>query len=171
MSESVNKQFKIEWIPMLLEHIASLTDLEPEMLQDIRSAQVLMQEKNLKIQKKKLKKEKKQKKRKKHPPYSVSVEIVGKLPHCLSAEAFRAAVIPMFEDLFNGKVVYRGFNRMNNGTYCYNFSGICPIHLRQHENVGYWQLKQHTNAVWCGFKCWKQDSYKKVFSNQILCDF
>jgi len=168
MSESVNKDFKIEWIPRLLDHIASLTDLEPQIRIDIESAAALLAEKNFGIPEKS---EIGSKKRKKAPPFRVTLTVGGKLPHNLSEEAFRAAVVPMFEDLFDGEVVYRGFNRMNNGTYCYNFSGICPIHLRQHENVGYWQLKQHTNSVWCGFKCWKQDSYKKMFSNPILCDF
>lgn len=164
----MSETFKIEWIPKLLDSISELTDLEPEMLQDIRSAQALLVEKNSKIHKKK---KKKKKKRKKAPPFTVIVEIRGKLPHCLPENIFIFAVKPMFQDLFSGTVVYHGFNRMNNGTYCYNFSGTCPIHLREHTNVGYWQLKQHQNSAWCGFKCWKNDSYKKIFSNAILCDF
>ena len=59
---------------------------------------------------------------------------------------------------------------MNNGTYCYNFRGMCPIHKRVHTNVGPWQIKQHPKSQWCGYKCWKNDSYKKMYSNNILCD-
>ncbi len=114
---------------------------------------------------------KKTKPRKKHKK-SVNLLIVGTLPHCLSSAAFRAAVTPMLEDRITGEVQFVNFNRMNNRTYCYNFTGMCPVHSRVHKgSAKVWQLKQHTNHVWCGFKCWKQDSYIKLFSNPILCDF
>lgn len=117
--------------------------------------------------KKKSKKTSSRKKTKK----GLKLFIVGKLPDNLDAQAFRGAVVPMLQDCIQGDVLYRGFNRMANGTYCYNFTGMCPIHLRAHSNVGPWQLKQHPKQEWCGWKCWKQDSYKKLFSNPILCSF
>lgn len=167
MSES----FKIEWIPKLLETIQSLPDLEPELLSDLQAAVVLLQEKNFKIQKKKEKKMKKRaKKRKKAPPYTVRLIVKGGLPRNLSVEAFRGAVIPLLEDVISGEVTFVSCNRMNNGTYCYSFIGMCPIHRRVHTDVGPWQIKQHPNHMWCGFKCWKNDSYKKLYSLPILCD-
>jgi len=109
----MSETFKLEWIPNLLDAILSNCTLEDEIMSDIKSAQALLVKKNLKIQKKK---KKKKKKRKNPPPFVVTVDVCGKLPHCLMSDAFRAAVVPMFEDLFSGKVVYHGFNRMNNGT-------------------------------------------------------
>jgi len=116
-------------------------------------------------------KRKKTKKKKKETRPQVSLRIQGSLPDNLRSDAFRAALIPMMEDLISGEVVYKGFTRMNNGTYCYNFDGMCPIHRRIHTDVGPWQLKQHPKSEWCGFKCWKQDSYSKTFSNPILSSF
>jgi len=120
-------------------------------------------------------KKKKIRKKRKHPrqkpiqpPYVVDLVIQGRLPGCLTDTSFRAAVLPLFEDRIQGKVTYIGFVKMRNGTFCYNFRGMCPIHLRTHTDVGPWQLKQHPKSEWCGFKCWKQDSYSKLFSNEIL---
>jgi len=117
--------------------------------------------------KRKLKKTKTQPKKKPRP--SVNLLIVGALPNRLTSEAFRAAVIPMMEDVISGEVMFINYNRMQNGTVCYNFTGMCPIHLKVHTDVGPWQLKQHSKEEWCGFKCWKQDSYKRQFSNPSLC--
>ncbi len=168
MSES----FKIEWIPKLLDSILCGTDLEEEIIVDIKSAIVLLQEKNLKTQKKKEKKmKKKSKKRKNAPPYRVTLIVKGGLPHNLSVRAFRSAVLPLLEDCIFGEVTFLSCNRMNNGTFCYSFQGMCPIHLRHHTDVGPWQIKQHPNHVWCGYKCWKNDSYKKMYSIPTLCDF
>ncbi len=112
------------------------------------------------------------KKKKASKPLPVTLLIVGVLPHNLSDTAFRAACLPMMEDLISGEVKYMGFTRMTNGTYCYNFSGQCPIHHRVHRGgAKIWQLKQHPKSEWCGFKCWKQDSYMKLFSNEILSSF
>lgn len=164
--------FKEEWIPKLLETIAALTDLEPELQSDIKSAVVLLQKKNLKIQKKKEKKMiKNLKKRKSAPPYVVNLVMKGGLPHNLTREAFEAAVIPILEDSVFGTINFLGTCRMRNGTYCYSFQGMCPIHLRVHTDVGPWQLKQHPMHKWCGFKCWKHDSFKKLYSIPELCDF
>lgn len=118
-------------------------------------------------------KQKSRKKKKASPPLPVTFKLVGKLPHGLSSTAFRAAMVPMLEDLVTGEIVYKGFNNMRNGTICYNFSGMCPIHApRVHDgSAAIWQLKQHPKSEWCGFKCWKQDSYIKQFSNPSLCDF
>ena len=102
------------------------------------------------------------------PPFDVDLVIQGTLPGCLTDTSFRSAVLPMLEDRIHGKVVYLGCVRMTNGTYCYNFNGMCPIHRRVHTDVGPWQIKQHPKSEWCGFKCWKQDSYNKLFSNEIL---
>lgn len=116
-------------------------------------------------------KSKKTKKKSRKKKKKLNLLIVGKLPHCLSSDAFRAAVTPMLEDVITGDVMYKGFLRMNNGTYCYNFDGMCPVHLRNHTNVGPWQLKQHKKSEWCGWKCWKEDGYVKLFSNPVLCSF
>ncbi len=111
------------------------------------------------------------KKKKASPPLPVTLLLAGPLPDGLTSVGFRAAVLPMMEDVIEGEVMYKGFNRMNNGTYCYNFSGMCPCHHRVHKGGAHiWQLKQHPSSAWCGFKCWKQDSFKRQFSNPILCD-
>ncbi len=119
--------------------------------------------------KRKLKKTKTKPKKKPRP--AVNLLIAGTLPDNLFPAAFRSAVLPMMEDVITGEVMYKGFIRLRNGTYCYNFTGMCPVHGRVHTNVGPWQLKQHTKSEWCGWKCWKQDSYIKLFSNPILCSF
>ncbi len=171
----MSKNYEIEWIPTLLDQLSSVQGLPQELLSDIMLAQACMHA-NLSLKpKKKIKKKKHRKKKKKIPktaPFTVSVEIKGKLPHNLSERAFKHAVTPIFEDHFNGHVVYHGFSKMNNGTYCYNFSGPCPIHLREHKGgARIWQLKQHKKSDWSGFKCWKGDSYKKCFSIEILTGF
>ncbi len=165
----MSNEYKIEWIPKLLDHLSSLPDLEEELLSDIILAQACLAAKSSIPP---VKSTPLVKKRKKHPPHIVTLSVNGSLPHNLSEGAFRAAVIPMFEDLFGGEVTYHGFNRMNNGTYCYNFSGICPIHLREHDGgARIWQIKQHKQGAWCGFKCWRNDGYKKLYCNENLIDF
>ena len=112
------------------------------------------------------------KKKKASSPLPVTLLLVGRLPNGLTSEAFRAAVLPMMEDVISGEVMYINYNRMSNGTMCYNFSGMCPMHHRVHNGgAKVWQLKQHSKSEWCGFKCWKQDSYSRQFSNPILCGF
>ena len=124
------------------------------------------------VSKRKLKtmKTKSRKKPKASSPLPVTLLLVGKLPNGLTSEAFRAAVIPMMEDVISGEVMYLNYVRMHNGTICYNFSGMCPMHHRVHNGgAKIWQLKQHPKSEWCGFKCWKQDSYSRQFSNPLLC--
>ena len=167
----MTNNYEIEWIPDLLDQLKSVQGLDSALLSDIMLAQACLHA-NLSLKpKKKIKKKKKSKKILKTPPYIVNLEIRGTLPHNLSKEAFHAAVVPLLEDQISGKVVFLTYTRMRNGTYCYNFQGMCPIHLRHHTDVGPWQIKQHRNSEWCGFKCWKQDSYKKLFSINELCDF
>ena len=168
----MTNNYEIEWIPSLLDQLSSVEGLHEDLLSDIMLAQACMHA-NLSLKpKKKIKKKKKRKKIQKTAPFIASVEIKGKLPHNLSDRAFKSALTPIFEDHFSGHVVYHGFSRMNNGTYCYNFSGKCPIHLKEHDGgARIWQLKQHKKSDWCGFKCWKGDGYKKCFSIASLCDF
>lgn len=171
----MSKNYEIEWIPDLLDQLSSLQGLDSDLLSDIMLAQACLQANVLKTPKKK-KKKKKNKKRKrkiqKGPPYTVSVEIRGALPHNLSKDAFRAAIIPLLEDYGDSQTVFISVNRMNNGTYCYNFTGRCPIHGRIHDGgARIWQLKQHPKDAWCGFKCWRGDTYRKLYSIPILCDF
>ncbi len=117
-----------------------------------------------------VKKSTKRKKKKRKKNLELKLFLVGTLPNGLTSAAFRAAVLPMMEDVISGEVMYLNYTKMANGTFCYNFSGMCPIHKRVHTDVGPWQLKQHSKSEWCGFKCWKQDSYSRQFSNPILCD-
>ena len=166
----MSKDYEIEWIPDLLDQLKSVQGLPQEFLSDIMLAQACLQAKISLKPKKKIKKKKHRMKKIQKPPYIVNLEIRGALPRNLTEQAFRAAVVPMLEDLIWGNVTYLSCNRMNNGTYCYSFRGMCPIHLRNHTDVGPWQIKQHPKSEWCGFKCWKQDSYTKLFSNPILCD-
>ncbi len=126
---------------------------------------------SVKRKSKKTRTKRKKKKKKVGSPSGITLLVSGKLPDNLDGPAFRAAVLPLLEDSISGEVMYMGYQRMRNGTYCYNFTGPCPVHGRIHTNCGPWQLKQHTKSEWCGFKCWKQDSYKKLFSNPILCSF
>ena len=171
----MSENYEIQWIPSLLDQLSSVPNLDSGLLEDIMLAQACLHAKISLKPKKKIKKKKHRKKKKKTPeiaPFIVSVEIKGKLPHNLSERAFSSALRPIFEDHFNGHVVYHGYSRMNNGTYCYNFSGKCPIHLREHNGgARIWQLKQHKKSDWSGFKCWKGDSYRKCFSIASLCDF
>ncbi len=172
----MTSNYEIEWIPDLLDQLSSVQGLDTNLLSDIMLAQACLHAKISLKPKKKIKKKKKKKSRKKKiqktHPYKVSLEIKGALPHNLSKEAFRSAIIPLLEDYGDSEVVFISVNRMNNGTYCYNFSGRCPIHGRYHDGgARIWQLKQHPRSEWCGFKCWKSDSYRKLYSIPILCDF
>ena len=167
----MSKDYEIEWIPKLLDQLSSVQGLDSDLLSDIMLAQACLHAKISLKPKKKIKKKKKRKKTHKGPPYRVRLTISGKLPRNLTHEAFRAAVLPMFEDIQPANITFLSCNRMNNGTYCYNFTGECPIHMHIHDGgARIWQLKQHPRSDWCGFKCWRNDSYAKLFSNPILCD-
>lgn len=170
----MNNNYETEWIPSLLDQLSSVPGLSEELLSDIMLAQACLQGKNSLKPKKKIKKKKKKKKLKmilEGPPYTVNVEIRGTLPRNLTNRAFLAAVRPMFEDIQDCNLVFVSCNRMNNGTYCYNFTGKCPIHRRIHQGgAKIWQLKQHPRSDWCGFKCWRGDCYQKLYANPILCD-
>ncbi len=110
------------------------------------------------------------KKKRKKEHRGVSLKLQGVLPDGMKEDRFRSAVIPLLEDYVTGTIVYNGFCRMNNGTYCYNFEGMCPCHKVVHRGTArVFQLKQHREQLWCGFKCWKQDSYIKVLSIPSLC--
>ena len=167
----MTNNYEIEWIPDLLDQLKSVPDLDSALLSDIMLAQACLAAKISLKPKKKIKKKKKRKKKILGPPYTVNVEIRGALPRNLTERAFLAAVRPMFEDIQDCNLVFISSNRMNNGTYCYNFSGKCPIHKRIHDGgARIWQLKQHPKSDWCGFKCWRGDAYQKLFSSPILCD-
>ena len=171
----MSKDYEIEWIPNLLDQLKSVQGLDSALLSDIMLAQACLHA-NLSLKpKKKIKKKKKRKKKMKkilEAPYTVTLEIRGTLPHNLSNLAFHAAIVPLLEDYGSANLVFLSYNRMNNGTYCYNFSGRCPIHGRVHDGgARIWQLKQHPRQEWCGFKCWRGDAYRKLFSLPILCDF
>ncbi len=171
----MTNNYEIEWIPDLLDQLKSVQGLDTNLLSDIMLAQACLHA-NLSLKPvKKIKKKKKKKIRKKKtqkgPPYTVNVEIAGTLPRNLTNRAFLAAVRPMFEDIQDCNLVFVSCNRMNNGTYCYNFTGKCPIHRRIHDGgARIWQLKQHPKSDWCGFKCWFHDSYQKLYANPILTD-
>ena len=167
----MSKDYEIEWIPKLLDQLLSVQDIPQEFLSDILLAQACLQAKISEPPLKKRKKKKKKKKTQKGAPYRVHLTISGKLPRNLTERAFKAAVRPMFEDIQSGDYTLVSCNRMNNGTYCYNFTGPCPIHKKIHDGgARIWQLKQHPKSDWCGFKCWRGDAYLKLYANPILCD-
>ena len=167
----MTNHYEIEWIPDLLDQLKSVQGLDTALLSDIMLAQACLHAKISLKPKKKIKKKKKRKKIQKGPPYRVLLTISGTLPRNLTSRAFEAAVIPMFEDIQDCVLDFVSCNRMNNGTYCYNFTGKCPIHRRIHDGgARIWQLKQHPKSEWCGFKCWFHDSYQKLYANPILCD-
>ena len=104
------------------------------------------------------KKSRKRKKISKRTPIVSTLEMNGTLPVAIFAPQFRAAVTPLLDDWEIGPVVYLGFQRMNNGTFCFNFKGKCPVHKRVHTDVGPWQIKMRPSASYAGIKCWKNES-------------
>jgi hypothetical protein len=104
------------------------------------------------------KKSSKKRKLSKKTPICSTLELKGTLPVAIFAPQFRAAVTPLLDDWEIGPVTYLGFQRMNNGTFCFNFKGKCPVHKREHTDVGPWQIKMRPSASYAGIKCWKNES-------------
>ncbi len=155
----MSKDFKIEWIPTLLEHLASDSNLDSEVIADIRSAQALLAKKSLKDQKKKEKKKKKSLKRKSDFKTLNHTVLARSLPSNVCLRAMKATLGSLADDYGLGELHYQNYNVMDNGTYCFNIGGMCPIHKREHDGgARLWQIKQHPKKDYSIIKCWKQDN-------------
>ena len=101
-------------------------------------------------------------KKKQKTANKVDLIVEKKLPMGMTPDRFRAAIVPFLEDFITGPVTYRGWNLTNDGTRCYNFSGMCPLHMRYHDGQAWkWQIKQHQTQNYSGIKCWRDNSYSK----------
>jgi hypothetical protein len=47
---------------------------------------------------------------------------------------------------------------LDNGTKCFSFEGMCPIHKEVHDSYGNWQYKV-VPGKYGGFKCWTDNSW------------
>ncbi len=85
------------------------------------------------------------------------------LPSRVSERSMRACLTVMADDGDLGALKYHNFKMMNDGTFCFNISGKCPIHRRNHEGSAWkWQIHQKPQADMSAIKCWA-GGYKKQY--------
>lgn len=96
-------------------------------------------------------------------PSSIHTICYKSLPSGVSNKAMRACLTVLADDLNLGPLEYFNYNKLNDGTFCFNIGGKCPIHLRTHEGGGYkWQIHQKPRSDYSHFKCWR-GGYEKKF--------
>lgn len=78
------------------------------------------------------------------------------LPSGVSSKAMQACLTVLADDLNLGPLEYFNYNKLNDGTFCFNIGGKCPIHLRVHDGSAYkWQIHQKPRSDYSHFKCWR----------------
>ncbi len=99
---------------------------------------------------------------------AIHVVPLKSLPAVTSVEAMRACLTVLADDLDLGPLTYHNYHLMNNGTYCYNISGKCPIHKVIHDGgAKRWQIHQKRGVTSSAIKCWK-GGYEKRFQTCLL---
>jgi len=97
---------------------------------------------------------------------SLSFNVRAGTPTGISVKAFRSALIPIYDDYeAYGNITYLGFNKMANGSMCFNFSGYCPVHKKTHSQTKH-QFKLY--SAYAVFKCWKGDGFIKMPKPEIF---
>ena len=87
------------------------------------------------------------------------------LPVQVSPNAMRACLTVLADDLDLGPLVYFNYNMMNNGKYCFNVGGKCPIHKKIHDGGAYkWQIHQVPGSDESALKCWRGGYVKRFMT-------
>ena len=102
-----------------------------------------------------------------HPPKKMKIfhEVTtNNLPNEISEKAMMSTLTQLADDEDLGPLKYISFNKMNNGTFCLNIQGMCPVHKRDHDGGGkLWQIQQKKDDKNdCFLKCWVENGYKKI---------
>lgn len=99
------------------------------------------------------------------PPY-LKV-IVQSRPPGIGAKAFISEVSLLLRgEEVSGRIFFKGIQVLMNGTKCYSFMGMCPIHKRHHDHAT-WQLQ--LNGKYSYWKCFRDNSTKKTIYLINLC--
>ena len=87
------------------------------------------------------------------------------LPSGVSSKAMSACLTVLADDLNLGPLIYYNYNKLNDGTFCFNISGKCPIHLRVHDGSAFkWQIHQKPGTDYSHFKCWRGGYVQKFMT-------
>lgn len=87
------------------------------------------------------------------------------LPSGVSSKAMKACLTVLADDLNLGPLTYYNYNKLNDGTFCFNISGKCPIHLRVHDGSAFkWQIHQKPGTDYSHFKCWRGGYVQKFMT-------
>ncbi len=89
-------------------------------------------------------------------PSSIHTIKYSALPSGVSSKAMSACLTVLADDLNLGPLEFFNYNKLNDGTFCFNIGGKCPIHLRVHDgNAFKWQIHQKPGSDYSHFKCWR----------------
>lgn len=84
-------------------------------------------------------------------------------------------LVTYFYELFleagiKGRFELVTYKVLSNGTKCYSFNGMCPIHHEKHESYGKWQYKV-APGKYGGFKCWTDNGWETKYLYDKLSIF
>ena len=76
-------------------------------------------------------------------------------------------LITYFYELFleadvKGRFEVVTYKVLSNGTKCYGFNGMCPLHKVKHDSYGKWQYKV-APGKYGGFKCWTDNDWQTKY--------
>lgn len=77
--------------------------------------------------------------------------------------------IPLFQSVgIKGKFVLTRKTTLSNGFMCFSFTGMCPLHMKDHlGDYGDWQYKVSPGR-YAGFKCWSDNSWETTYKFEEL---
>lgn len=88
--------------------------------------------------------------------------IKGQLPPVTTERGMRASLTVLSDEFHLGDLTYCSWTRLRNGCYCYNVTGRCPLHKREHDGGAWrWQIQQKPNCDYCYLMCWRDRSSRK----------